>query len=103
MVLVPAIALLLAWLSGFWQVSLHDFGFPLAWRVQQCLIFYLPAGRPNVPVVFGCYAFTYDWAFFVLDAEFYAGIGYAMLFAAKGLRKSSLFHSRGPSPSTMCM
>jgi len=71
-VLVPVLAVLVTWATGFWESAGNgtlEYGFPLPWKTSQI-----------VPTCSSCSLPTsYNWAFFSLDIVFYATIGYAIV------------------------
>ena len=68
--LVPLLAALATWSTGFWQNPSLGYGFPLAWN--ECSFLELPAPQGG----WDCY-FHQGW--FALDVAFYTIIGYAIV------------------------
>src|SRR5436189_6429295 len=70
--LVPVIAVLVTGVTGFWQRTgdgTLEYGFPLPWKTSQI-----------VPTCASCSLPTsYNWVFFLIDAVFYAAIGYGII------------------------
>ena len=72
-VLIPVLAVLTTWAEGFWALpgnGPEEYGFPLPWKNVEL-----------IPTCFMCPQPTsYNWGFFVIDAAFYAAIGYGIVF-----------------------
>jgi len=69
-VLIPILAVLTTLATGFWVRSTDgklEYGFPLPWKTVEII----PSPLPPT---------SYNWSFFILDAAFYAAIGYAIVF-----------------------
>ena len=74
--LVPVLAVLVTGVTGFWQRTgdgtlggTLEYGFPLPWKTSQI-----------VPTCASCSLPTsYNWVFFLVDAVFYAAIGYGII------------------------
>ncbi len=71
-VLIPVIAVLTTWATGSGRPGtggFFEYGFPLPWKTVEI-----------IPTCDGCPLPTsYNWSFFVLDAAFYAAIGYGIV------------------------
>jgi hypothetical protein len=81
--LVPAFAVLAAWLSGFIETSFYEYGFPLPWKTVA-FGWVCPPG----PVEIACFLTrgqwtVFDWSYFALDAMFYSTISYATIFGSQ--------------------
>ncbi len=79
---VPALALLAAWLSGFIETSSLEYGFPLPWKT----LVLGTEGCPRGPLLIACMVRLwpqYDWPFFVLDTAFYLTLSYALVVAGR--------------------
>ena len=72
-VLIPVLSILTTLTTGFWGLRGDggaEYGFPLPWKIVEFL-----------PVCNMCPLPTsYNWSFFILDAAFYAFIGYGIAF-----------------------
>ena len=70
---IPVLAVLTTWTTGFWGRvgnGATEYGLPLPWKTEQI-----------VPTCNMCPLPTsYNWSFFILDAAFYAFIGYGIAF-----------------------
>ena len=70
--LIPVLSVLITWAGGFWALAGNgpaEYGFPLPWKTVEL-----------VPTCFSCPQPTsYNWSFFILDAAFYAAIGYGIV------------------------
>ena len=90
MALVPFLAVIATWLTGFVQVYQSVFGFvfqyglPLSWKTRWPMQ-YLGYTDHSVGI------FVYSWDVFTPDALLYAGLGY--LFILSSMRESSLFRN----------
>lgn len=86
--LIPIFAVLVAWATGFKQVSIVNYevsyGVSLPWKT-------LGAGCPTNPdIMIMCIFFTrYDWAYPIADVLFYVIIAYGILTFAILTRKGS--------------
>jgi len=71
--LIPVLAVLTTLATDFWwrpADGTTEYGFPLPWKTVEFL-----------PVCNMCPLPTsYNWGFFILDATFYAAIGYGIVF-----------------------
>ena len=72
-VLIPVLSVLTTLATGFWGLRGDggtEYVFPLPWKtvelIPTCNMCPLPT--------------SYNWAFFILDAAFYAAIGYGIAF-----------------------
>ena len=72
-VLIPVLAVLTTLATGLlWRPGegTTEYGFPLPWKTEEI-----------IPTCFMCPLPTsYNWVFFILDAAFYAAIGYGIAF-----------------------
>ena len=75
-VLIPVLAVLTTWATGLGKpgtapiFGVFGNGFPLPWKIVEI-----------IPTCNGCPLPTsYNWTFFILDAAFYAAIGYGIVF-----------------------
>lgn len=90
MALVPFLAVIATWLTGFVQVYQSVFGFvfqyglQLSWKTRWPMQ-YLGYTDHSVGI------FVYSWDLFTADALLYAGVGY--LFILSSMRESSLFRN----------
>ena len=86
--LVPFLAVLIVWLTGFVPVyqsrfgMVFQYGLPLSWK-ERWPMQYPGYVDPSVGV------FVYSWDVFIADTLLYAGLGY--LFTLWSKRRSSLF------------
>jgi len=80
--LVPALAILAAWLSGSIETSFFEYGFPFPWKTVS-FGWVCPPGPEEI----ACFLMrgqwiVYDWSFFVLDTVLYAALSYAAIFGS---------------------
>ncbi len=79
--LIPVLAVLTTWATGFWQSRILKYGFPLPWRTGGCPACFPLCQYGQAPIQIACFPTNYNWVFFVLDAALYGVIGYAIPFA----------------------
>jgi len=91
-VLIPVLAVLTTLVTGLWERpgdGGSEYGFPLPWRRVEFL-----------PVCNMCPLPTsYNWGLFILDAAFYAAIGYVIVLIYTRRVLNQKGSSCGPSKS----
>ena len=85
--LIPAGGILITLLTGFLANNYYSYGFPVPWKTLVA-IGICPVGWLEIVCSLRL-ATSYDWAYFALDAIFYAGIGYGLLLLSANVRKFS--------------
>jgi hypothetical protein len=92
-VLVPVLAVLTTLATGLlWRPGegTTEYGFPLPWKTEEI-----------IPTCFMCPLPTsYNWSFFILDAAFYATIGYGIVLLYKRLERNQQDHLVDPDKTT---
>ena len=87
--LVPVLAILAVWASGFWEYGgdgTLEYGVPFPWKTSQI-----------VPTCASCpLPVSYNWVFFLLDVIFYGAIGYAIVFVYSRLIRKPAQSVHGP-------
>jgi len=79
--LVPVLAAMAAWLSGFIETSSMEYGFPLPWRTLVLGAWNCPRG-PILSVCILELGPVYNWSFFALDTLFYVALGCAFIVSS---------------------
>jgi hypothetical protein len=84
--LVPLLAVLITWITGFWGRGIYggisDYGFPFPWKTVEFLPVCNLCPEPT----------SYNWGFFLLDVVLYAAIGYGILFCYMKLAGKQKIH-----------
>ena len=80
---IPVIAILFTWATGYLFVSFGSGGLPLPWRelvFQSCPL--IIACQSNIcTCISRIVQVNFDWLSFAIDVLFYTGVGYSMVLA----------------------
>ena len=85
--LIPPIALLITFVTGYWATNYYSYGFPLPWKTLVAAGICPPEPWLQIAACYLRLATSYNWAYFALDALFYTGIGYGLLLPSANFRK----------------
>lgn len=92
--LVLPIAVLVTLATGLLTSNYYSYGFPLPWKTLVASGICPPEPWLQITACYLRLATSYNWAYFALDALFYAGIGYGLLLPPANFRRFLLHEFR---------